>query len=216
MMLRVIQVFNSRIAKSYNKIRTTWNIVNELLGKQHSLKNIQQLMVAGNCYTNQQDIADQFNRYFATIVDSSNSKKSGSPSNNNFLPYTYLQNIEYNQHVSMVFKSFSTKEIISIIKSLKSKDSFGYDEISQRILKLSANYISSPLTQICNKVMSSGNFPDRLKYSIVVPLFKKGNTTDPANYRPISMLTSLAKVLEMAMYMRLTEHISVSNLMTDQ
>jgi len=64
--------------------------------------------------------------------------------------------------------------------------------------------------------MSSGNFPDRLKYSIAVPLFKKGNITDPANYRPISMLTSLAKVLEMATYMRLTEHISLNNLMTDQ
>jgi len=64
--------------------------------------------------------------------------------------------------------------------------------------------------------MSSGNFPDRLKYSIVVPFFKKGNITDPANYRPISLLTSLAKVLEMAMYKRLTKHISLNNLMTDQ
>jgi len=64
--------------------------------------------------------------------------------------------------------------------------------------------------------MSLGNFPDGLKYSIVVPFFKKGNITDPANYRPISMLTSLVKVLEMAMYMRLTEHISLNNLMTDQ
>jgi len=104
--------YNSRIAKAYNKTRTTWNIVNELLGKQHSLNDIQQLTVAGNCYTDQQDIADQFNRYFATIVYSSNSKKVGSPSNNNFLPYTYLQNIEDNHHLSMVFKSFSTKEII--------------------------------------------------------------------------------------------------------
>ena len=67
--------YNSRIAKSYNKTWTTWNIVNELLSKQHSLNDIQQLTVAGNSYTNQQDIADQFNRYFATIVDSSNLKK---------------------------------------------------------------------------------------------------------------------------------------------
>jgi len=89
--------YNSRIAKSYNKTRTTWNIVNELLGKQHSLNDIQQLSIAGNFYTNQQDIAEQFNRYFATIVDSSTSKKSGSPSNYNFLPHIYLQNIEDNQ-----------------------------------------------------------------------------------------------------------------------
>ena len=93
--------YSSRIAKPYNKTRTTWNIVNELLGKQHSLNDIQQLTVAGNCYTDQQDIADQFNRYFSTMVDSSNSKKSGIPSKYNFLPYTYLQNIEDNHHLSM-------------------------------------------------------------------------------------------------------------------
>jgi hypothetical protein len=99
----------------------------------------------------------------------------------------------------MVFKSFPTKEIISTINSLKTKNSFGYDEITPKILKISANYISSPLTYICNKAISAGVFPDRMKYSIVTPIFKKGNNSDPANYRPISVLTSFAKVLEMAL-----------------
>jgi len=102
----------------------------------------------------------------------------------------------------MVFKSFSTNEIISIIKSLKTKNSFGYDEIRPKILKMSANYISSPLTYICNTAISTGVFPDRLKYSIVNPIFKKGNNSDPANYRPISVLTSFAKVLETTLYVR--------------
>jgi len=112
----------------------------------------------------------------------------------------------------MVFKSFSTKEIISIINSLKTKNSFGYDEISPKILKIRANYISSPLTHICNKAISAGVFPDR--YSIVIPIFKKGNNSDPANYRPISVLTSFAKVLETALYMRLAGHITLNNMLT--
>jgi len=115
----------------------------------------------------------------------------------------------------MVFKSFSTKEIISIIKSLKTKNSFVYDEISPRILKVSANYIS-PLTYICNRAISTGVFPDRLKYSIVTPIFKKGNNSDPANYRPISVLTSFAKVLETALYVKVSEHITLNNMLTDQ
>ena len=116
----------------------------------------------------------------------------------------------------MVIKTFSTNEIISIIKSLKPKNSFGYDEISPKILKISANYISSPLTYIYDKAISKGVFPDRLKYSIVTPIFKKGNNSDPANYRPISLLTSFAKVLERAMYVRLTEHITLNNILTEQ
>ena len=54
-----------------------------------------------------------------------------------------------------------------------------------------------------------------MKYSILIPIFKKGNYFDPANYRPISMLTSFAMVLETALYLRLTEHITINNLLTE-
>jgi len=89
----------------------------------------------------------------------------------------------------MKFKSFYTKEIASIIKSFKTKNSFGCDEISTKLLKISVTYLSSPLTYICNKSISTGIFPERLKYSIIKPLYKKGDKTDPSNYRPISILT---------------------------
>src|SRR5215470_16191790 len=52
---------------------------------------------------------------------------------------------------SFVIKLFSTKELTSIIETLKSKNTYWYDEISIKVLKLSANYICSPLTYICNK-----------------------------------------------------------------
>jgi hypothetical protein len=55
----------------------------------------------------------------------------------------------------LVFKTFSTQEITSIIKLMKTKNSTGYDEISTKLLKISANYICSPLTYICNKSVST-------------------------------------------------------------
>jgi len=55
----------------------------------------------------------------------------------------------------MNFKCFSTKEITSIIKSFKTKNSFSYDEISIKLLKISVTYLSSPLTYICNKSIST-------------------------------------------------------------
>jgi hypothetical protein len=60
----------------------------------------------------------------------------------------------------MVFKLFSAQEIISIIKSLKTKDSSGYDEISTKLLKINASCISSPLKYICNNFISTGIFPE--------------------------------------------------------
>jgi hypothetical protein len=60
--------------------------------------------------------------------------------------------------------------------------------------------MSSPLTHICNKSLSSGIFTDRMKYSVVKSLFKKGDKSNISNYRPISILSSLSKVLEKVMY----------------
>jgi pyruvate/oxaloacetate carboxyltransferase len=70
----------------------------------------------------------------------------------------------------MVFKTFSTQEITSIINSVKTKNSSGYDEISTKLLKISANYI-------CSKSMSTGIFPERLKYSIIKSLYKETRQT---------------------------------------
>jgi len=56
-------------------------------------------------------------------------------------------------------------------------------------LKESTHFITSPLTYICNKSLSSGIFPSRLKFSELKPLHKKGDGTDITNFRPISLLT---------------------------
>jgi hypothetical protein len=80
------------------------------------------------------------------------------------------------------------------------------------LLKISANYICCPLTYICNRSISTGIFPERLKYSIIKPLFKKGDKMDPSNYRSISMLTSFSKVFEKAFCIRLTEHLNNNNI----
>jgi len=70
----------------------------------------------------------------------------------------------------MKLRNATTYEIEKI-HSLKCKNSYGYDEISSRILKASTPYVSSPLTQIFNKILSTGIFPDRLKFSEVKPLY---------------------------------------------
>ena len=90
------------------------------------------------------------------------------------------------------------------------KNSHGYDEILSRILKISLPYIISPITYLCNKAMSSGIFPSWLKFSQIVPIFKKGDKDKLTNYRPISLLTAFSKIFEKVIYKRLDNHI-ISN-----
>jgi hypothetical protein len=114
----------------------------------------------------------------------------------------------------LVIKTFSIKEITSINKALKTKTSYGYDEISNKVLKISASYICSPITYICNKSILSRTFPTRMKFSIVKSIYKRGDKTNPANYRPISLLTSFSNVFENALCTRLTDHCNTHKLLT--
>ena len=99
-------------------------------------------------------------------------------------PLKYLHYAFTRLRKNMKLNHTTNKEIDEIIKLLKPKNSHGYDEISTKILKASAPYILSPLTYIGNKILSIGIFPDRLKFSEIKPLFKKGNRTNCLNYRP--------------------------------
>jgi hypothetical protein len=113
-------------------------------------------------------------------------------------------------------KPISTKETENIIKSLKPKNSSGYDVISIKLIKISSSFISSPLKHICNKSLSSGIFPDRLKYAIVKPLFKKGDKSKISDYRPLSILSSFSKGLEKVMYNQLQEHLNKYNILAEE
>jgi hypothetical protein len=66
-------------------------------------------------------------------------------------------------------------EVIDIIKSLKNKNSSGYDGISNNTLKYCVNEISKPLTFIFNLSTVTGVYPDRFKFAIVRPIHKKGD-----------------------------------------
>jgi hypothetical protein len=100
-------------------------------------------------------IAETFNEYFLSVAE--NRKEISKQNNINprkfpkFTPNHYLSETFLNPFPNMKLNSISTKEVEKIIKSLKSKNSSGYDGVSTKVLKISSPFISSPLTYICNK-----------------------------------------------------------------
>ena len=166
--------YDSLIQQSTNKVKTTRKIVKSLLNNKTNTNtnNLSDI-------NNNQNIANAFNSYFASIADNiiNNSRKTNSSNYND--PETYLR-LKINQPTStFILKNTTTHEINKIIQSMKPKNSHGYDEISIKILKISAPFILSPLTYIFNKILSKGIFPERLKFSEIKPLYKKGNMIFP-------------------------------------
>ena len=87
----------------------------------------------------------------------------------------YVKEVNKLRYTTFQSKPTTTTEIENVIKTLKPKNSCGYDEISTKLLKITAHFISSPLNYICNEVIPEGIFPDRFKFSIIRPLYKKCN-----------------------------------------
>ena len=134
----------------------------------------------------------------------------------NTIPLHYLLQSFKQPFPYVKLKPVSTKEIEKIIKLLKPKNSSGYDGISIKLIKQSFLFISSPLTYICNKSLSLGIFPDRTKYAVVKPLFKKGDKTKTSNYRPISILSSFSKILEKVMFNQLQNRLNNYKILAEE
>jgi len=95
------------------------------------------------------------------------------------------------------FSPLSTSHVLKMLKSLKINTATGSDELSARLLKELAPAVAPNLTKIINISFSSGQFPKLWKEAIVSPIWKKkGSKSDPSNYRPISVLPVLARMVE--------------------
>jgi hypothetical protein len=94
--------------------------------------------------------------------------------------------------------------------------SLEHDEITNRILKFSEQFIISPLTYICNVILGTGVFPDGLKFAIVSPYFKNGSIQEISNNRLILLLISFSKVIEKLIYTRLITHIEANSILAQE
>jgi len=168
-----------------------WNIINSSINKKPTNHNIASISVDGKPTCDGQTIADTFNKHFVlTAQDMLTTKLKINMPTNHTNPIHYLTSAFNHPFPPIKINNISTTELENITKTLKTKNSYGYDEIPTKILKTCIYYISSPLTYIINRMLSTSTFPNRLKFSTVKPLFKTGEKKYITNYRPISLLTS--------------------------
>ena len=168
-----------------------WNFVKSETTKQDS-NNEPPLNMEGEPVTDLHKLANLFNNYFVNATYSIQNENT----DNTLTAHNNLKLIYPKSFPRIYMTPVTANEIKNIVKSLKLKNSHGYDEILPRVLKISLPYIISPITYLCNKAMSSGTFPTWLKFSQIVPVHKKGDKDKLTNYRSISLLTTFSKIFE--------------------
>ena len=113
---------------------------------------------------------------------------------------------------SLLLSRNNPSEIINIISKLKSNSAAGVDDISVRILQSVSHVIARPLSHIFNISLSTSTFPNSAKLARVTPILKAGATDDLSNDIPISVLTSLSKIIEKLTYSRTVHFLNNNNI----
>lgn len=94
------------------------------------------------------------------------------------------------------------EEIIDIISILPVNKAIGPDNIRHKILKLAKFTISKPLCLLFNGSLAENKFPKKWKLAHVIQLFKKDDPSVASNYRPVSLLSCVSKLLERIIFKR--------------
>lgn len=208
--------YRARIAKSKNKIRESWKIINEQVGqnKRHNAKsNIESLKdETGKNVTDPEKMACIFNDFFRNIAQ----KITGNLNIHagNCLKYLDMLNKPL---TTITFYPLCFKELKKIVTNMKQKPTLDIYDMSTKTLRnilLNNDSLLELVLIVVNSCLAEGIFPDVLKTGKVIPLLKKGDGTDLSNYRPICILPTLSKILEAVIKSRIVAYFEDNNLFT--
>ena len=150
-------------------------------------------------------IANKFNDFFINIGPEL--AKNIPPSNKS--PSEYITNVS---EATFTINAVTDTEVANIIGNFND-NAAGWDDLGPKIIKGIKYYVKLPLTHICNLSFASGVFPTELKVANVEPIYKYNDEMMFSNYRPVSMLPVLSKLLERLMYNRLIHYINENRLL---
>ena len=171
-------------------------MINGVIQKTHNKQHVVEYLRSENSIINcPKKIADTFGTYFSEIGQ----KLGANIKSPKTKAKTYIGKIPVNNKSLFLYPT-TEREIELIIEKLPNKSSSGHDEISNNLLKKIGKSILQPLQIIFNNSMTEGEFPDAMKLANVVPLHKTKSRDLVTNYRPISLLLTMSKVLEKIIY----------------
>lgn len=160
---------------------------------------------AGEHTTADKDKSNILNEYFCSVCTKDNGI---TPPFDVDLPFdTSISNIQ-----------FDSLKLITAINKLKKKNSLscGPDGYPVHLLIALAPALVGPLSQIYNSFISVGKMPAAWKEAIITPVFKKGSSQDPSNYRPISQTSVFCKLMERVIATDIADYLSHNNLLSSQ
>ena len=184
--------------------REVWKMLSEFSGKY---KGDQKIILMQNDQAMQpEDIPESFNDYFTHKIK--NIKENIPEYKGDILKGAKIRASNLGIEKSeLQMQSVSEEEVACILKKMKPSNCPDMYGIAPAALKLAPQVLKVPLAFVINTVIHTGEVPKRWKVARVLPLHKKDKKSDVKNYRPVSILPSMSKVLEEVLRRQLSRHL---------
>ena len=155
---------------------------------------------SGNVITADEDKANMFNSYYASVGVIDNGCMSLCH--------------DHKVHTTLDTITFTEAGVVAAITKLKPNLSSGPDNLPPLFLKKLKHSLARPLALLYNQLMSVCYVPDSWKSAIIIPVFKKGAAEKVDNYRPISLTCVAGKIMERLIAAEMYEHLRFNGLLS--
>ena len=189
-----IQIYSHSIKENKRNPKKLWKHLHDLTNKSKLQSTPSVDNQEGEPILDPEKMANSFNDFFTSIFQQYSKDNTNSCCISEKLK-TFVQSKlppEVKFEIPPVSISFVQKQL----DSLDLTKATGLDGLSAKFLRLSSSVIAVPIMKILNLSITTGIFPDSFKKAKITPCFKKGDKSDMSNYRPISVLPLLSKLLE--------------------
>ena len=206
------KLLQEKLSENKGKPKELWKIIKKmsLPDKKAPITSI--FLNTKNEFTfSPKTIANTFKKHFANLA-SDLVKKLPDPTGKFGIPLVrqYYKEINFREK-KLKFEKVSSVLILKILKEFKTNKTTGIDNLARRFLKGGSNILCTHIAKICNLSIKLVYFPD--KVAKIKPLYKKGLKTDPKNFRPISLLPLISKIIERIIHDQTMNFLSDNNVL---
>lgn len=199
---------NSMINNNKNSTKALWKCVNNICNKLEPKTIISKIRLTDeNIIENKQEIANAFNQHYSDLGQTYANKINDPPEG-------FAENNIEIENTMYLYPTNET-EVRKVIKELKLKKSPGLDNIRTEVLKKVETEIATPITYLINRCFETECIPKLLKVGLIKPLYKSGDKLEIINYRPISLISNIAKIIEKILKCRILKFLNRHNIISD-
>ena len=170
------------------------------MSKRNNSSKIIVLLENSKIINNQKEISEITNDYYINVA-----KYIGQNPNIDVTKHPVIIEIEqHSEGNNFQFHHTTKEDVLKILKTLNPKKATGCELIPAKLPKHASLQIAPVISNIMNKALDEGTFPNILKKAEVIPVYKKSDKLNKYNYRPVSILPILANVLKKVLAHQIT------------